>query len=100
MTAINMSSIFKPSETIVAREIEGELIIIPLSSGVGNMEEELYSLNESGKAIWSLLDGSKSLSQIVNILQEEFDAPAPTISEDVESLIAELLSRNIVTEVI
>jgi hypothetical protein len=100
MPTINMSSIFKHAETIVAREIEGELIIIPLSSGVGNMEEELYSLNESGKAIWNLLDGSKSLSQIVKTLQEEYDAPATAISEDVESLIAELLSRKIITEVI
>jgi hypothetical protein len=100
MPMINMFSIYKHAETIVAREIEGELLIIPLSSGVGNMEEELYSLNESGKAIWNLMDGSKSLSQIVTILQEEFDAPAMEISEDVESLISELLTRNIVTEVL
>jgi hypothetical protein len=100
MPTINMSSIFKHAVTVVSRDIEGELIIIPLSSGVGNMEDELYSLNESGKAIWNLLDGSKSLSQIVNVLQDEFDAPATEITEDVESLIAELLSRNIVTEVV
>ena len=37
-----------PSEDVVAREIEGEFIIVPLAAGIGDMEDELYSLNESG----------------------------------------------------
>jgi len=41
---INTSAIYLPSEKIVAREIEGELIIVPLVSGVGDMEDELFTL--------------------------------------------------------
>lgn len=33
-----LSKIYKPSEDIVAREIQGELIIIPITSGVGDLE--------------------------------------------------------------
>ena len=43
---------YVPSEDIVAREIEGELIIVPLAAGIGDMEDELFSLNETGREIW------------------------------------------------
>jgi hypothetical protein len=33
---------YQPSDEIVAREIEGELIIVPLTAGIGNLEDELY----------------------------------------------------------
>ena len=46
--------IYVPSEDVVAREIEGEMIIVPIASGIGDMEDELYTLNETGKAIWKL----------------------------------------------
>ena len=32
-------------------------VIVPLTAGVGDLEDELYSLNESGKDVWRLLDG-------------------------------------------
>ena len=52
-----MDAVYAPSEDVVAREIEGELIIVPLVAGIGDMEDELYTLNETGRAIWDRLDG-------------------------------------------
>ena len=42
---VNLHASYSPSEYIVARKIEGELIIVPLVSGIGDMEDELYTLN-------------------------------------------------------
>ena len=50
---VDLDAIYAPSEDIVAREIEGELIIVPLVSGIGDMEDELYTMNETGRAIWA-----------------------------------------------
>ena len=41
-----------PSEDVVAREIEGDVIIVPLVSGIGDEDDELYTLNPTGQAIW------------------------------------------------
>jgi hypothetical protein len=51
MTDIELSKIYEPSEDIVARVIEGELIIVPLVAGIGDLEDELFTLNETGRAI-------------------------------------------------
>lgn len=95
-STVTLNSICTPSEDIVAREIEGELIIIPLTSGIGDMEDELYTLNETGKAIWGLLDGNRSLAQIAGELGAQYDAPAADIERDVLGLISELALRKIV----
>jgi hypothetical protein len=94
MTSIvTLDSKCLPSEDIVAREIEGELVIVPLTSGIGDMEDELYTLNDSGKAIWDRLDGKRSLSNIVDDLIVEYDVERNEIEEDVIGLVSELLKR-------
>jgi hypothetical protein len=39
---VNLDAAYVPSEDVVAREIEGELIIVPLAAGIGDMEDELF----------------------------------------------------------
>ena len=45
---LTLDMICAPSEDVVAREIEGEIVIVPLASGIGDMEDELFTLNETG----------------------------------------------------
>jgi predicted deacylase len=87
------------SENVVSREIEGEVIIVPLVSGIGDLEDELYTLNESGKAIWKRLDGTRTLKAVAAELAAECDAPPGKIEEDVLGLARELLERGMLVEV-
>ena len=96
--SISLDSICIPSEDVVARLIEDELIIVPLVAGIGDMEDELFTLNDSGKAIWSKLDGIRSLRQIAHELAEEYDASTTEIEEAVSGLVGELVSRKMVVE--
>jgi hypothetical protein len=50
---VNLDAAYVPSKDLVCREIEGELIIVPLVAGMGDMEDELFTLNETGRAIWA-----------------------------------------------
>jgi coenzyme PQQ biosynthesis protein PqqD len=93
---IGLESAYGPSEDVVVREIEGELIIVPLVAGVGDLEDELFTLNETGRAIWQKLDGRRTLRTVVSELAEEFDAPASAIEQDVLGLLEELERRKIV----
>lgn len=87
---------YVPSEDVVARMIEDELIIVPLVAGIGDTDDELYTLNETGKAIWSRLDGKKSLRAVIDELATEFTAPAGEIEKDVLGLVGELTRRKII----
>jgi len=88
-------AVYVPSDDIVAREIEGEVIIVPLAAGIGDLEDELYSFNETGKAVWDKLDGRRTLDDVIVDLAGEFDAPSGEIADDVMGLVAELVSRRI-----
>ncbi len=94
----DLDSIYVPSEDIVSREIEEEILIVPLVAGIGDMEDELFTLNETGKVIWSHLDGQKPLKEVVAKLSEEFEAPAGEIVEDVTGFVEELLRRGMLVE--
>ena len=95
-----LDAVYAPSEDIVARSIEGELIIVPLVAGIGDLEDELYTLNETGKAVWDRLDGKKKLKEVLAELSTEFEAPAGEIEKDLIGLLEELVRRKIVAEVV
>jgi hypothetical protein len=73
MAEVNLAAAYAPSEDVVARTIEGVLILVPLAAGIGDMEDELYTFNDTGKAIWERLDGRTSLSEIATALAEAYD---------------------------
>ncbi|MEI7787019.1 MAG: PqqD family protein [Chlorobiaceae bacterium] len=93
---ITLDQICVTSEDVVARVIEDELIIVPLASGIGDMDDELYTMNETGRAIWSRLDGEKTLQSIADDLAEEFSAAPEVIEKDLLGLITELVRRKMV----
>jgi hypothetical protein len=93
--AASPETICAPSPDIVAREIEGEIIIVPLVAGVGDADDDLYTLNETGHVIWHLLDGNRSLGEIARLLGNQFDAPLEELEADVLGFADELLHRRI-----
>ncbi len=95
--SIAEADVYKISDEVVAREIEGELIIVPLSGGLGDMEDALYTLNETGRVIWTKLDGRRSVGDIVGELSTEFDADRGEIAADVVGLLDELKSRRMIS---
>lgn len=93
--ALTLDTIYVPSGDIVAREIEGDMIIVPLVAGIGDADDELYTLNETGHAIWRMLDGDKSLRQVIAALAEEYDAPIEQMETDVIGFASEMVRRGI-----
>ncbi len=96
---IEVSKVYAPSDDVVAREIEGELIIVPLVAGIGDLEDELFTLNETGKAIWDLLDGKRDIGQVTGALAESYESTPGEIERDVFGLVEELLKRRMLVEV-
>lgn len=96
---VNLSNVYIPSEDVVARDIQGELIIIPIASGIGDLEDEIFTLNETGRLIWEKLDGKKTLKEIFGELNIDFQAPPGEIEKDIVGLAEELLKRRMLVEV-
>ena len=96
---IDLNAVYLPSEEVVGREIEDEFIIVPLTSGIGDMENEIFTLNGTGRAIWKRLDGRNSLEDVVKDLMTEFEVTAKEGREDVLGFVEELLKRKMLIEI-
>ena len=81
---------------LLTREIEGELIIIPLHSGIGNLDSEVFSLNSTGMLLWEKLDGQNSLKNIINAMIDEFDSNPRQIKNDILELIEQLIRKKLI----
>jgi hypothetical protein len=84
---INCQSYYYVSKDVIARKIEGKLFIVPMISGVGNLDSEMYALNETGAAIWERLDGKTTLEDIIHDLVKEFNTSYDQIKNDVLDLM-------------
>ena len=98
MKKIRMDMVFSHSSDVVSREIDCALIIVPLTSGVGDMEDDLFSMNETGTEIWNMLDGKKTVQEVVEALSRQYQAEPGELEQDVAGIVTELLKRRMLVE--
>lgn len=79
----------------VTRRIAGETIIVPVSSRVGDLDA-IYTLNDVGSRVWTLLEAPKSVQEIVAVLCEEYEAPREQVTSDLQELLEELQANGLV----
>jgi len=84
------------TEGVAAREIDGELIIIPITSGIADLEDEIFRLNEIGQVIWNKLDGNRSLSDVARELTSAFEVSLEKAEKDVIGFVEKLLKKKII----
>ena len=92
---VTLATICAPSEDVVAREIEGDIVIVPLVAGIGDADDELFTLNDTGKAIWKQLDGERTLGDVAKVLAQEFEVPLAELQADVLGFAGEMTTRRI-----
>jgi len=93
---INLENIYCQSADVVARMIEGELILVPLVAGIGSVENEIYALDETGKEIWARLDGHKNVAEIAADLENTYQSSSRSIKNDIIGLMEELAKRGLI----
>jgi hypothetical protein len=95
---IDLNKLYQISENVIAKEIEEELVIVPVRSGIGDLDAEMFGLNQTGIAVWNRLDGTLSPNDIIKELTAIYNAPPDEIRSDVTELIMQLLAKGLVVE--
>jgi len=95
---VDFNAVYVPSKDVVVREIEGELIIVPMTSGLSDMEDALFTLNETGRAIMEKLDGKMRLKDVVESLSMEFESSGEELEGDVVGFVEALFNRKILVQ--
>lgn len=82
----------KQTEQILTQQAKETLILLNLESGT------YYALEEIGGRVWELCDGNRTISEIVSVVCEEYDAPSQMVETDVRELIGELINEKLLVE--
>ena len=77
---------------ILWRELDGEAVLLSPAAGSS------YNLNSVGTFIWKLLDGQHSSADIATAICEVYQVEYEQALQDVESIIADLHSNDLVNE--
>ena len=89
---------FVRSDSVVSRVIAEETLIVPVRRGVGDLSS-IYSLNPVASTIWEAISQPRSKEEIVQRIEEKFDADAVTATADIESFLAEMTAAGLVSAV-
>jgi hypothetical protein len=93
-----LGGVYARSERMVARQISGECILVPIV-GRGADVDSIYTLNRVGAFIWEHLDGEHTGEQVVDLLVERFMVDRPTARDDYAAFVEQLLSIHAVSEI-
>ena len=72
---------FMKGKDLVTRCVADETIIVPVRNNVGDLDS-IYTLNEVATTIWQLIDGRKSVSEIVEEICKVYDVRREEAEKD------------------
>jgi hypothetical protein len=78
----SLKSILSHSPDVVTKKVGDEYVLVPIANNIADMDS-VYTLNETGAFIWDLLNGSRSVEEIINELTTEYDIDIETATADV-----------------
>ena len=90
MNTLDKNAILTVAKDQVSCDLAGDTAILDLKSG------EYYGLNPVGARIWDLIQESRSVTDVLNIIVDEYDVEAESCERDLLALIAELQGKGLI----
>jgi len=92
---MDATAVYKKNANVVARPVGDEVVVVPIRHNVGDLDS-VYTFNEVAARAWSLLDGSRTVSGVIDAICSEFDVARDVAQRDLEELFAELESVKLI----
>lgn len=86
---IKNTSIVARTKDQVSCDLAGEAVILGLN------KSEYYGLNDVGTIIWNLIQEPKKVSEVVELILNEYDAENEKCEKDIISLLNEMEKNNL-----
>jgi len=87
---VTSSGSFGPASGVVAEVIDGEAVIINLSTGV------YYSMDRTGALVWEALAAGRSAEEIAAALSASGGVPADVVESDMDRVLTLLVGEGLV----
>jgi hypothetical protein len=89
---------FIRNREVVSRQIEGELIIVPIRHGVGDLNS-LYTLNPVGSVLWNFMTEGHTVPEMVQRICDEFEVSTAQAQGDIHNFLDSLLEEKLIERV-
>jgi hypothetical protein len=76
-------------ESVIAREVDGETVLLNLDTGV------YFGLDAVGTAIWRAIKDDGRLIQAAEAVERDYDVDPAVAREDLLRLIAEMIAKGL-----
>jgi len=86
---------FVRSQSVVARHVAEETLIVPANAKVGDLAT-IYSFNGTGALIWTLLELPRTMPELATILAAEYEVGMEQAERDVTEFVAAMKSVGLV----
>ena len=95
MATMLRNEVLVRSESVVARVVAGETLIVPVRAKVGDLAS-IYSFNGTGTLIWKLLASPKSVAELAAAVAQEYEVELTQAENDVTSFVNEMKAVGLV----
>jgi len=83
------------SQSVVARVVAGETLIVPVRARVGDLAS-IYSFNGTGSLIWKLLESPRTVGQLAEAVARAYEVEPAQAEQDVTNFVSEMKSVGLV----
>jgi len=87
---LSLSSTVKIPDGIVHRDLQGELVLLSLDSGI------YFGLDLLGTRIWHLLQAGRTLQQVLDAVLQEYDVPEAQCRQDLLNLVTHMREKGLI----
>lgn len=95
MSLESVASKYVRSDSVVARVIANETLVVPVQGDVGDLAS-VYSFNETGTRIWEALSCPRSLDELARIVESEYATSAEDAHSGIACFVEEICAKGIV----
>ena len=92
---MNRDEMLVRSQSVVARVVAGETLIVPVRAKVGDLAS-IYSFNGTGSLIWKLLESPKTVTELARAIANEYAVELAHAERDVTQFVDEMKSVGLV----
>jgi len=90
-----MATSYSQRQDLLARNIAGETLVVPIRGRLADMQN-IYALNPVAAHIWTKLDKTCSLDDLVQSVRTEFDVADEEARADIEAFLSELSNAGLI----
>lgn len=87
---VGSNDVFVRNESFPWRTMNGETVLVRVG------DSEVDHFNEVGTAVWELLDGKRTITDIARKVAESFDISEEAAAVDIETFLNGLIERQLV----